>query len=119
MELEVLTYVTDHAPIRVRGVVDYFAAKKGYVRTTLLNVLERLREKGFLSRSKINGIFHYSPKESKSELFRNLVTQFIQTTLKGSHSPFMAYLADEASLTEAEWKELRRIANEKVKIKKL
>src|SRR5260221_11944355 len=58
-ELEILQFVQDHTPLTVREVANHFAETKGHVRTTILNVMERLRKKGHLTRKKINGVFLY------------------------------------------------------------
>jgi predicted transcriptional regulator len=111
-EMEVLHYVAEHHPVSVRDVADHVAATKGHVRTTVLNIMERLRAKGYLRRKKVGGIFQYSPRVARSELLRNLVRDFVSKTLGGSVSPFVAYLTEEAMLTEAELLELRRLVGE-------
>ncbi len=108
-EMDVLRYVTDHHPVTVRQVADHVSETKGHVRTTVLNVMERLREKGYLARKKIDGVFHYSPRLPKEELLRSLVGDFVARALGGSLSPFVAYLAHEARLSESERSELRRL----------
>src|SRR5436189_1921615 len=97
-ELEILQFVQEHHPITVREVADHFAETKGHVRTTILNVMERLRKKGYLSRRKRNGIFHYQPSVPKAELLKNLVHDFVQRTLGGSVAPFVAYLVHDANV---------------------
>src|SRR5687768_8198863 len=72
-EMEILHYVQDHHPVSVRDVADHFAEARGHVRTTILNVMERLRKKGFLTRRKSGGIFQYEPRVGKAELLRSLV----------------------------------------------
>src|SRR5688572_12079882 len=111
-ELEILHYVQDHHPASVREVADYFAERKGHVRTTILNVMERLRKKGFLTRKKSDGIFRYFPRVSKAELSRRLIGDFINRTLGGSISPFMAYLAGEGKISEEDFRELKRLVRE-------
>jgi predicted transcriptional regulator len=111
-EMEVLQFVTEHHPVSVREVADHFASTKGQVRTTLLNVMERLRKKGYLIRRKEQGIFRYSPSVPKGELFRNLVRDFVGKALGGSVSPFVAYLADEAKMSDSDIAELRKIVRQ-------
>lgn len=108
-ELEVLRYVTDHAPVSVRDVASGWGEPRGLARTTVLTVMERLRGKGRLTRTKIDGAFHYAPAVGKTELMQNLVQNFVQKTLGGSVSPFVAYLADTKDLSPAEVAELRRL----------
>ncbi len=83
-EMEVLHYVADHHPVSVRQVADHVAATKGHVRTTVLNVMERLRRKRFLTRQKVEGIYQYSPSIPKRELLQNLVRDFVDRALGGS-----------------------------------
>jgi len=107
--MDVLRYVTDHHPVTVRQVADHVSETKGHVRTTVLNVMERLREKGYLVRRKTRGVFHYSPRLPKQELLRSLVRDFVARALGGSLSPFVAYLAHEAKLSPDEVSELRTL----------
>ena len=117
-ELEVLRFIHDHYPVTVRQVADHFADKKGHVRTTILNVMERLRKKGFLVRKKSGGGYQYSPKDRKADFFHSLIDQFVRRALGGSVSPFVAYLAREAALSNEEIRELKRLVAELDQIKK-
>jgi predicted transcriptional regulator len=111
-EMEILRYITDHHPVSVREVADRVSAAKGQVRTTALNVMERLREKGYLKRRKMDGIYQYSPSVPRAELLRSLVREFVARTLGGSLSPFVAYLIQEGKLSAEELGELRTLVQE-------
>jgi predicted transcriptional regulator len=111
-ELEVLQFIHDRHPVTVREVAEHFAQSKGHVRTTILNVMERLRKKGFLVRRRAAGSFQYSPRERKADLFHSLVDQFVQSSLGGSVSPFVAYLVREAALSDEEIGQLKRLVAE-------
>jgi predicted transcriptional regulator len=111
-EMEILRYITDHHPVSVREVADRVCAAKGHVRTTALNVMERLREKGYLKRRKMDGIYQYAPSVPRAELLRTLVREFVNRTLGGSLSPFVAYLIQEGKLSAEELAELRNMVQE-------
>jgi len=111
-ELEILHFVQDHRPVSVRDVADHFAETRGHVRTTILNVMERLRKKGFLTRKKTGGIYQYEPRVGKAELLRSLVGDFVEKTLGGSLSPFVAYLSRDAKLSGKELDELKQVVSE-------
>lgn len=108
-EMQVLRYVAENHPVSVRDVVDHVAATAGKARTTVLTVMERLREKGYLVRRKKGGIYLYSPRRSQAEVLRNLVADFVREALGGSVSPFVAYLAEEGNLKDEEVRELARL----------
>src|SRR5690349_1610289 len=97
-QLEILRYVADHHPVTVRQVAEFLAVHRGLTRTTALNVMERLREKGHLTRERIAGVYHYSPSVPKPQFLRSLVRDFVQEALGGSLEPFVAYLVEEADL---------------------
>ena len=108
-ELELLTYVQDHHPMTVREVAEHFARAKGHVRTTTLNVMARLVRKGYLTRRKADGVYQYAPRIGKGELLRGLVRDFVERALGGSLSPFVAYLAEDAQLSQRDVVELKKL----------
>jgi predicted transcriptional regulator len=110
-ELEVLRYVTDNAPVTVREAADVFGAERGLARTTILTVMERLRKKGHLSRRKKSSSFEYLPAVTKQELMQGLVEDFVEKTLDGSLTPFVAYLAQNKCLTEGERDDLMKLVH--------
>ncbi|PYI87083.1 MAG: methicillin resistance protein [Verrucomicrobia bacterium] len=109
-EMDVLRYVAEHAPVTVRQVADHLPQTKGDVRTTVLNAMERLRRKGFLHRKKVTGVFQYSPLKSKTELFRRLLTGFVDAAFGGSHAPLVAYFAERGNMTPEELRMLQKVA---------
>ena len=70
--------------------------------------MERLRKKGYLTRKKDQGVWRYSTKLGTAELRKSLVRDFVERTLGDSLSPFMAYLAQDAELTEEELAQLKQ-----------
>lgn len=109
-ELEVLRFVTDRgAPVTVREVAQEWGTPRGLARTTILTMMERLRKKSFLVREKATdgATFQYAPAVPKTDLMRSLVQDFVQKTLGGSVSPFVAYLADAPDLSDKELADLR------------
>ncbi len=112
-ELTLLRYVTDHAPVTVREAAAKFGEPHGLARTTILTMMERLRTKGYLTRVKDAGAFEYVPVVAKKELMQGLVHEFVEKSLGGSLSPFVAYLTDAQGLSERELSDLRRLLDAK------
>src|SRR5260370_8926596 len=95
LQLEVLRFLSERGPLTVGEAAARFGEPRGLARTTVLTVMERLREKGYLSRRKEDGVFRYTACAAKAELLRGLVRDFVETALAGSVSPFFAYLAHQ------------------------
>jgi predicted transcriptional regulator len=110
-ELEVLHHVTERHPATVREVAEHFQETRGWARTTLLTLLERLRGKGYLERTEGEGPNRYLPTVSRAELLGLLVRDFVQRGLRGSIAPVMTYLG-EADLSDEELDALRRLVRE-------
>jgi predicted transcriptional regulator len=111
-EMDILQYVAQHHPVTVREVADHISETKGHVRTTVLNIMERLRKKGYLRRKKREGIFEYSPTLPRTDLLRNLVRDFVNKTLGGSVSPFVAFLVEEGDLSNDELAHLKQLVRD-------
>jgi len=110
--MEVLGYVAEHGPISVGEVAERFSASHGLARTTILTVIDRLRRKGYLMRKRVEGVYRYSPTVPAPELLRSLVSDFAQRVLGGSPQPFLAYLLEEAELSDRQVAELRKLVRE-------
>jgi predicted transcriptional regulator len=111
-EIELLRYIGDHHPISVGEVAEHVARTTGQARTTVLTIMERLRRKGYLTRKQIKGVYHYSPKIAKPDLLRGLVKTFVDTTLGGSVSPFVAYLSEGGPISEDDLVVLKRVVHD-------
>ena len=71
-------------------------------------MMERLRQKNYLTRFKDQGAFQYQPVGAKTQLMQTLVRDFVEKSLGGSLSPFVAYLS-ESKLSEREIADLREL----------
>lgn len=112
VQLEVLRYVAKHHPLTVSQVADHFAETAGKARTTILTVMERLREKRYLMRKKLGGTYRYSPRMSAAELMVSVVGRFVDESLGGSVSPFIAYLSETKGLSDADFAQLKDLVSE-------
>ena len=62
-EWVIMRFITDNHPIGVREVAEFMLKERGLARTSVLSVMERLREKGFLKRERSANRWVYSPKK--------------------------------------------------------
>lgn len=112
LELEVLKAVSQMEPCPVSKIVELMSKRKGYARTTILTVMQRLENKNYISRNKKDGIFHYRTTKNIGKVLTGLTRQFIDTMLDGSPAPFVAYLAESKGLTEKQADALQAIVDE-------
>lgn len=108
-ELALLTWLAEHPAITVGEVADRYGAERGLARSTVLTMMERLRKKGHLTRRRVQGVFRYSAGAGPEDVLRDAVGTFVERTLGGSLSPFVAYLAESAEVTPEELSELERL----------
>ena len=90
-------------------VADGYGASRGLARSTVLTMMERLRKKGHLSRTRVDGVFRYKAAAGADALLKDAVGSFVSRTLGGSVSPFVAYLSDSADISPEELAELEQL----------
>ena len=105
-ELALLRYVAEQGAVSVGEAAEGFGAPRGLARSTVLTMMERLRQKGHLEREPVEGIYRYSCTAAPGDLLRGAVRSFVEKTLAGSVSPFVTYLAETREVSDAELVEL-------------
>ena len=111
-ELTLLRYVAEVEPVSVGQVAEGFGAPRGLARSTVLTMMERLRQKGHLEREQAGGgVFQYRAASSPVELLRGAVESFVEKTLAGSVSPFVSYLTEKSEVSDVELAELEQLVD--------
>jgi predicted transcriptional regulator len=113
LELEVLKIVWDKQGCSVLEVAEVLAKQKGYARTTILTVIQRLHKKGFLSRKKEGGVFHYYSTQKKTTVLGNLAKQFVQNIFEGSPASLIQHLTD-SDVGAEELTQIRKIIDDAI-----
>jgi predicted transcriptional regulator len=108
-ELSLLHYLAEHEPASVGEVAAGFGEARGLARSTVLTMMERLRGKGYLKRRQAGGVYRYSTATGPAEAMRSAVGSFVEKTLSGSVSPFVAYLSERAAVSDTELAELESL----------
>ena len=110
-ELELLRWMERAGGASVGEAAEGFGVDQGLARSTVLTMMERLRHKGHLRRRVVDGIYRYQLAEPAGEVARRAVADFVDATLGGSLSPFVAYLVDTESLDDAQVAELEALVD--------
>ncbi|WP_250626300.1 BlaI/MecI/CopY family transcriptional regulator [Pinirhizobacter soli] len=110
-ELALLSHVDERGGATVADVVNGFGEPQGLARSTVLTMMERLREKGFLGRRRVHGVYRYSTTSGPVEVMRGAVDNFVRTQLQGSVSPFVAWMSERGEVSRDELAELEALVN--------
>ena len=95
----------------VADVVVGFGEPQGLARSTVLTMMERLRDKGFLGRRRVHGVYRYSTTSGPVEVMRGAVDNFVRTQLQGSVSPFVAWMSERGEVSRDELAELEALVD--------
>lgn len=105
-ELALLQHLSEHGEASVGEVAAVFGEARGLARSTVLTMMERLRAKAYLRRRQVDGVYRYAPAAQPDDLMRNAVGSFVEKTLQGSLSPFVAWMSQRTEVSDDELAEL-------------
>ena len=109
-ELALLQYIAEHGDASVGEVAAAFGESRGLARSTVLTLMERLRAKAYLQRKQVDGgVFRYSTTARQDDVVRNAVGSFVEKTLQGSVSPFVAWMSQRTEVSDDELAELQAL----------
>ena len=111
-ELALLRHLAVNEPVSVGEMVAGFGEAQGLARSTVLTMMERLRAKGYLKRRQVQGVYRYSTATGPGEAMRSAVGQFVEKTLSGSVSPFVAWMAERGEVSDDELAELQALVKQ-------
>ena len=111
-ELALLQYIAEQGDASVGEVAAAFGESRGLARSTVLTMMERLRAKAYLQRKQVGGevgVFRYSTTARQDDVVRNAVGSFVEKTLQGSVSPFVAWMSQRTEVSDNELAELEAL----------
>jgi len=111
-ELALLQHIDESGAASVGEVAASFGEPRGLARSTVLTMMERLRGKGYLKRKQLRGMFRYSTATGAGEAMRSAVGSFVEKTLSGSVSPFVAWMSERAEVSDTELAELEALVTQ-------
>ncbi len=109
-ELALLQYIAEQGDASVGEVAAGFGESRGLARSTVLTMMERLRAKAYLQRKQVDGgVYRYSSTARQDEVVNNAVGSFVEKTLQGSVSPFVAWMSRRTQVSDDELAELEAL----------
>ncbi|MHC9084649.1 BlaI/MecI/CopY family transcriptional regulator [Luteimonas sp. RIT-PG2_3] len=109
-ELALLQYLAEQGESSVGEVAAAFGEARGLARSTVLTMMERLRAKAYLKRRQVDGgVYRYSTTARQDDVVHNAVGSFVEKTLQGSVSPFVAWMSQRTEVSDSELAELEAL----------
>jgi predicted transcriptional regulator len=101
-ELALLLQLDQQGDASVGEIAAQLGESRGLARSTVLTMMERLRAKGYLRRRRTDGVFRYSSTAGEKDVVHDAVGSFVEKTLQGSVSPFVAWMSRRGKVSDEE-----------------
>ncbi len=111
LELEVMKILWERGRSSVLQVSEKLSKQKGYARTTILTIIQRLHKKGFLKRKKEDGVYRYEPTQKRQQVMGRLLSQFIDRVFDGSSTSLVQHLTG-AEMSDKELDQIKAILDQ-------
>jgi BlaI family penicillinase repressor len=96
---------------------EHILKTRSIVRTTVLKVIDKLEERDWLKRKKIDGEWHYWPTAKREEIEAAVADDFLQSFFAGSASELMISLIGESKISVSEIDRLKKVLDQAKKTK--
>jgi BlaI family penicillinase repressor len=96
-----------------REVCEELEESQHWAYNTVRTMMERLREKGYVSAKKVGSMYFYQPRVSRREVAIAAFDSFSEKVFDGAVGPIVSYLINQDKLTESELAEIRRLLDNK------
>jgi predicted transcriptional regulator len=102
-ELALLHHIDRQGDASVGEVAADYGSERGLARSTVLTMMERLR------RQQVDGVYRYAATAEQDEVVGGAIGQFVEKTLQGSVTPFVAWMSQRAEVSDDELAELEAL----------
>jgi predicted transcriptional regulator len=110
VQFEILQVTWDaDAGASVAEIWEAVAANRSVGRTTILNLVDRLEKRGWLSRRKVDGVFRYRPTVDRATATEHVAAEFVDAFFSGSASDLVMSLLGSRRVSPDEIEQLRTL----------
>jgi predicted transcriptional regulator len=108
LESQVLDVVWLMKSATVREVKEKLTLKRNIAYTTVMTTMDRLHEKGFLTRTKRGKGYVYAPRVSRQEVGKSVMKKWLRNMLRAFGEPSMSCLVE--AIREVDSRKLEELA---------
>lgn len=114
-EWEVMKVIWDHGPLAARDVFARLPDQRGWAYKTVKTLLSRLVAKDALAYTAVGNSYLYRAAVDRRRMTRAEVRSVFERLISEACSPVLAQFIEEADLSDAEIRQLKRRLDEKRK----
>lgn len=112
-QFEIMVMLWDaEAGLTVTEIWERICEDREVNRTTALNLVDRLENRGWLSREKVAGLFRYTAAVDRETTESRMASQFVGEFFDGSPSSFVMRLLGSKNISKTELQRLRMLLSE-------
>jgi BlaI family penicillinase repressor len=98
-----------------RELADDLRPTRGWARTTVNTMLDRMAAKGLVSVRRVGNVQEYEPKLEAGDARRSAWRRFVEQAFGGAVAPALQFIASDAKLTSRQKAALRRLLEEEAR----
>ncbi len=117
-QLEVLNIIWDRGEATVAEVWQIFAARRPVARNTVLTLIARLEEKGWLHRRSEGNVLRYRASISQETALQHIARRLVDTAFGGSAEGLVMTLLGSGDLSDGEAERIRAMLEKSRREKK-
>ena len=110
-EIMEIVWQASAAGVTVAEIWQAIGDQRAVARTTVLNQVDRLEKRGWLSRKKSDDGFRYVATRSREQASQGLAEEFVNSFFGGSASELVMSLLGSKKLTPKDVEKLRNVLN--------
>lgn len=111
-QLEIMREVWAHGEVTVTQVWETLAQRRSVARNTILTMMDRLTNRGWLKRRTAGPGHLYSARSSRSSTLQNLVGRMVDTAFGGSVEDMVLTLLQGRKLSAEETRRIRKLIDQ-------
>jgi predicted transcriptional regulator len=112
-ELEVMKIVWPRGAVTVRDVYEQLLKRRRIAYTTVMSALKTLEQKGYLEATAQDRAYVYRPTRPQSQVIKGMVREFVERVFGGAARPLVLHLVEDRRLTEADLREISKLAGKR------
>ena len=111
-QLEIMNVVWDRAEVSVSEIWEVLRDRRPLARNTVLTLVSRLEERGFLRHRALGKTFLYSAAVDREKTLGGMVKRLVETAFEGSAEGLVLALLQERGVTQEERKRILAMIRE-------